>query len=160
MKLYHVVVEIHGEKKPLFLFGDLSESDLRKRFLNPYYLGKPVLKKNQIVDLSRVASVHIRMTKSSAISELEDLKAKSKAEIDELNRGSGMVFIGFGRGYADEDIVECGIDVTAKFINAPPGQGTGLSKFAGVLHNPWVLRVGGGTVLIIIGFLLAKQLGS
>ena len=54
MDLYHVVVEIHGEKKPLFLFGDLSKSDLRKRFLNPYYLGKPVLKKNQVVDLSRV----------------------------------------------------------------------------------------------------------
>jgi len=160
MDLYHVVVEIHGEKKPLFLFGDLSKSDLRKRFLNPYYLGKPVLKKNQVVDLSRVVSVQIRMTKSSASSELEDLKAKSKAEIDELNRGSGMVFIGFGRGYADEDIVECGTDVTAEFVKAPPGQGTAVSKLVGFLHNPWVLRVGGGIVLIVVGFLLAKWLSA
>lgn len=160
MDLYHVVVEIHGEKKPILVFGDLSKSELRKRFLKPYSLGKSVLKKNQVVDLSKVVAVYIRMTKASMTDELEGLKAKSKAEIDELNRGSGIVFVGFGRGYAGEDISECGVDVTDEFIKTPPGQGTTFSKLIELLHNPWALRIGGGIILIIVGFILVKWLSS
>ena len=61
-----------------------------------------------------------------------------------------------GSGWHNEDIAECGTDVTSKYISAPPGLGTWLTKSGALLNSPWVLRVLGGVALLVFG-LVIKQ---
>ncbi len=141
----HVVLVLEGSEQRVFLFGDLSERDLKKRFLHYYHLGKPVLKNNEVINLAQVKSVHIIETEDPKEESLKKLQIKSKKDIDDFNRTSqSLVLIGPGAGWDDDEIVECGKDVTSRFISAPPGQGTWSTKLLAVLHSPWLLKLIGG----------------
>lgn len=116
MAFLHVVIERAEDNKPLFLFGDLTKAELKKRFLRPYKLAKPVLKENRVVDLAGVTGVHIIETDKPLDAALKQLQVESNERIDRFNREAGGVFIvSAGSGWVNEDVVHCGEDVTAKF---------------------------------------------
>jgi hypothetical protein len=90
---------------------------------------------------------------------LKRLQKESRERIDRLNRESdSVVIISAGSGWQEKDVVECGKEVTGKYIIGPPGEGTWLTKISAILHNPWVLSIGGGLALIVIGAIIKKWL--
>lgn len=152
MAFLHVVIEREEDEKPLFLFGDLTKAELKRRFLRPYKLAKSVLKENRVVNLAGVTAVHVIETDKPLDAALRQLRVESNERIDRINRESGGVFIiSAGSGWVDEDVVHCGHDVTAQYVTSPPGEGTLASRALALLHNPWVLRVGGGLLVIVVG---------
>ena len=160
MTYFHVVVERSGNSKPLFLFGDLSDKDLRRRFLRQYQLGKSVLKENRVIDLGHVVAVQIIRTTEPLEKALKRLQKESNEQIEHLNRESnGLVIISAGSGWVNEDIVHCGEDVTPQYVTAPPGDGTPMTKIIAFLHSPWVLSIGGGLALLVISIFVARWLG-
>ncbi|QGT77771.1 hypothetical protein GM160_02060 [Guyparkeria halophila] len=159
MAFLHVVIERTEEEKPLFLFGDLTKTELKRRFIRPYKLARSVLKENRVVNLSCVTSVHVIETDKPLDVALKHLRVESNERIDSLNRESGGVFIiSAGSGWVAEDIVHCGRDVTAQYVTSPPGEGTLASHALAFLHNPWVLRVGGGLLIIVVGGFVVRWL--
>ncbi len=156
----HVVIENSDSKEPLLLYGDLSEKDLRRKFLRNYQLGKSVMKNNQVVDLSTVTSVKIIKTSVTLDAAFEQLQKDSNERIDKLNReSSSLVIVSAGRGWKREHIAECGKEVTDKYISEPPGQGTWLTWVGTILKNPWMLSIGGGLILVVLGAIVRKWLG-
>ncbi|MDP0562006.1 MAG: hypothetical protein QS721_06630 [Candidatus Endonucleobacter sp. (ex Gigantidas childressi)] len=161
MTYLHVVIKRSEDVKPLFLFGDLTEKDLKRRFLRQYQLGKSVLKENQVVNLGNVVVVEIIRTSDPLKEALKNLQKKSNDRIDQMNReSSGFMIISVGSGWVNEDIVHCGEDVTLKYVSAPPGGGTPITKIIAFIHSPWVLSLGGGIALIVIGILVKKCFGN
>jgi hypothetical protein len=159
MAFLHVVIERMGDDKPLFLFGDLSKAEFKKRFLRPYNLARPVLKENRVVNLASVTAVHVIETKKPLDAALKQLQVESNERVGRLNRESSGVFIvSVGSGWVNEDIVHCGEDVTTKYVTSPPGEGTPASRALALIHNPWVLRVGGGLAVIVIGGFVVRWL--
>lgn len=156
----HVVIESPDSKGPLFLYGDFSERDLRRKFLRNYQLGKSVMKDSQVVDLSKITSVKIIKTSVTLDAALEQLQKDSNERIDRLNReSSSLAIVSPGRGWKQEHITECGEEVTDKYISEPPGQGTWLTSLSTILGNPWVLSIGGGLVLLVLGAIVKKWFG-
>ncbi|MCC5879711.1 MAG: hypothetical protein JJU03_07445 [Idiomarina sp.] len=152
MAFLHVVIERADGDKPVFLFGDLSKAELKKRFIRPYSLAKPVLKENRVVNLANVTVVHIIETEQPLDAALKLLQVESNERIDRLNREStGAFIVSAGSGWVNEDIVHCGEDVTARYVTSPPGEGTPASRALALIHSPWVLRVGGSLAVIVIG---------
>lgn len=159
MAFLHVVIERADDNKPLFLFGDLRKAELKNRFLRPYGLAKPVLKENRVVNLASVTAVHIIETEQPLDAALKQLQVESNERIDRFNRESGGVsIVSAGSGWVNEDIVHCGEDVTTRYVTSPPGEGTPASRALALIHNPWVLRVGGGLAVIVIGGFVVRWL--
>lgn len=67
-----------------------------------------------------------------------------------------MRFLSLGRGYAQEDIIEAGVDVTQKHIKGPPGYSKiALPNFLGSSLLKWL---GGILTAVVIAFIV-KSLG-
>lgn len=151
---YHVVITLKDNPKPVFLYGDMTEAELRQKFLRPYKLGKPVLKGNEVVNLSEVKAVDIIETDVPLQDELKKMQIESGRKIDEINHSSSGVFImSLGVGYNNEDIAGGGKCVTDRYITTPPGTGTLGSNLFASLHNPWVLGIGIPAFLTLFAFL-------
>ena len=73
----HVVITIKGSNDSIFLYGDMSEKDLKKKFLSKYHLAKPVLKESKVIDLSQIDSVKIIETTDNMSTALEKLQKES-----------------------------------------------------------------------------------
>lgn len=153
-KYFHVVITLKDKSKAMFLYGDMTEAELRKKFLKPYKLGKAVLKENEVVNLADVTAVDIIETDAPLQDELKKIQIESGRKIDEINSSNSGVFImSLGAGYHDEDIVGGGTKVTDRYITTPPGSGTIGSSFLERLHNPWVLGIGIPVLLALGAFL-------
>jgi hypothetical protein len=120
--------------------------------------GKDIFSSGEILPIASISRVKVIKTDDPKDIELEKLRKESRNKTDEFNRNSSVVLISLGRGYHDEDIIHCGNDVTSEFIDTAPGEGTRLQRFIKALHNPWVVRIGGGVLLIVGGWLLSKWL--
>jgi hypothetical protein len=148
MSYYHVLLSFHDAPQELrCMLFDLSEQELRARFLVPYRRGKNLLCGNEVVASSRINRVSIVRTDDSSANELKKIQEKSWKDIQDFNRESqSLVLLDLGHGYHLEDITEAGEDVTSALILRPPGDGDRWMLAAAALNPPWVSAIGTGLV--------------
>lgn len=150
-EFYHVVIWMHPAAGiAIQIFHDLTESELRARFVKPYLRGETVKIESNIYDLTRIASTNIVRTAAR----LEQIKDKafrdaSKARSDFADAG---IFMLTGSTWNEDDIVELGEEVTANFLKIAPGQGFTWKKLA---LNPYIIGVAsaifGSAATLIVG---------
>jgi hypothetical protein len=136
------------------MFTDLTERDLRTRFLLPYSKGQSFLCGNEVVEPSIIKKVTLVKTARASAAELKDIQDKSWREVEEFNRNSPVVLISAGRGYDAEDIAEAGEDVTAQFVSGPPGHGGHWGIVSAVVNHPWVSAIGTGLAVAALAYWL------
>ncbi len=148
MTYYHVLVELRdAPKKVRCIFSNLAAKELESKFLKPYRRGQRMLVGTEVIDTMAITSARIVETNHTSDVELQGVQQKSRREIDDINRRSeSVVFISVGRGYAPEDIEEAGADITARFIDSPPGQGQS-DLATRLLNHPWVVAIVGGVIV-------------
>lgn len=160
MAYFHVVVEKESMSVRTFLYGDLSRHELKRRFIKPYLLAQAVLKGNEVIELRDVKRVWVIETTENLESTLKQLQKTSNVAIDRINSNNeGFLIISAGSGWREEDILQCGQDVTSQFIDSPPGVGTLGSHIVSFINNPWAYGVG-VALLIAIATAAAKSLVS
>lgn len=140
MPFHHVLVSLDPEPEKLrSVFTDLSESELKDKFLRPYQMGQKFVSENEIIPTDRIRKVHIVRTARANEVERSDIHKKSMESIRKFNSEGSVILMSGGRGYDPEDILEAGADVTAKYLPLPPGitrESTGLKRFV----NHWISK--------------------
>lgn len=151
MSYFHVTIKKKGSDGWLCVFKDLSASDLKKRLVKPYRLGKSIFYDGNILSPSDITQVKITETKMSHDEELMVVQDESYKKVQEFNRtSSSVVLVSAGHGYSDYEINECGSDVTESYISSGPGIGTLGTALADFIKHPWVVRVVGGLVFVAV----------
>lgn len=165
MPYFHVVVQSKNNKKPLCVFKDLSERELKNKFVKPYKLNKSFFYHGNILPVSELVNIKIVSTLQKHEQELkQELSVAHKEAIKKANNlfkdiieesnvlDSVNTDTSFNTvlGYHDNEIQDCGVDVTHKFIREAPGEGTALSKFSEILKHPWVVRICAGLFFTLI----------
>jgi hypothetical protein len=140
---FHVVVWLKpAPTVARLVFCDLSESELKSRFLKPYRRGTQIVVSGEVIDLKEISSVTISKTQKAKDQEMDALRQASRASVEKLNRESNwVVFIGSPAHY-DEEIASVGENVTDRFVPSAPGSSTFLTSL-----QPWF--VGIGTTMIL-----------
>lgn len=158
MSYLHVTIKEKGSEGWLCIFKDLSVSDLKKKLVKPYRLGKSIFFDGNILSPSDITQLKITETSMPHDKELEVVQEESYKEVQEFNRtSSSVVLISAGHGYSDYEINECGADVTESYISSGPGIGTPITVLADFIKHPWVVRVVGGLVFVaVVGYLGLK----
>ncbi|MCO7473052.1 hypothetical protein [Stenotrophomonas maltophilia] len=150
---HHVFVTTKGAEQKLALFVDLSASELKTRFVRPYRRGREVLLNGRIFAMKDISWVAIRVCDERAEANLSRLQSDDRLHTDELNQGGGLVFMErFDWTYAD--LVNEGEDITARYVNAPPGD-VGLSQRFGY----WIAENAGKALLTVIVGAVAAWIG-
>lgn len=150
---FHVVVWI----KPFagiarLLHSDQSEAELKRNFLTPYRRGRRTVLDGEIIDLRDISTVKIVKTELNKDDELQALQNRSTAEIDAINRSSpDFVIIARGQGWEDEEIADCGEDVTAQYVKVAPGEASFIST---IVAHPWTVGLGTTVLAGILLFML------
>lgn len=151
MSYFHVTVKTKNSNSWLCIFKDLSGSDLKKKLVKPYRLGKSIYYDGNILSTYEISQIKINETEKPHKEELEIVQDESFREIQEFNRSSSSVtLISPGYGFNDYEINECGTEVTNKYISSGPGTGTPLTAVADFIKHPWVVRVIGGLVFVAV----------
>lgn len=151
MSYFHVTIKTKKSNNWLCIFKDLSSSDLKKNLVKPYRLGKAIYYEGNILSPSDITQVKITETESPHEIELKLIQEESYREIQEFNKTSpDLKFISPGYGYNDDDINECGKDVTHSYISSGPGTGTPFTILSEFIKHPWIVRIVGGLVFCII----------
>jgi hypothetical protein len=136
----------------------MSASDLKRNLINPYRLGKSIYYEGNILSPSEISKIQITETKRPHQEELKTVQEESFRKVQELNRSSSSVaIISIGYGYKDYEINMCGADVTNKYISSGPGVGTPMSSLAEFIKHPWVVRVVGGLVFVVVAAYLGLK---
>lgn len=158
MSYLHVTVKTKSSDGWLCIFKDLSAPELKRNLLKPYRLGKTIYYDGNILPPSEITQMKITETESPHEAELTVVQEESYREIQEFNRtSSGAVFISAGHGYRDDEINECGKDVTSSYISSGPGVGTPMTAVAEFIKHPWVVRIVGGLVFVTVAAYLGLK---
>jgi len=148
---FHVLLSSRdSSEQTRCILSDLSETDLKSKFVVPYRRGGSILCGNEVIELSNARKVTLIRTAEPIAVELKRIQEESRRHYDELNRNSSVLFVGLGRGYESEDIVEAGTDVTTQFISGPPGQGGIWTAVASAFNHQWVVAVGSGLLVAVL----------
>ncbi len=148
MPYYHVLVTFtDSPKNPLCVLEDLSEHELKTKFVGLYKKGKDILCDKDVVRIGNIKSVQIIRTNKKSEDERSIIQEESFKRIQELNRQSdSTAIISLGYGYSPEDIAYAGEDVTSHYITGAPGHETSNFIFT-LINNPWVITIGTGLIL-------------
>lgn len=158
MSYFHVTIKTKTSDDWLCIFKDLSASDLKRKLIKPYRLGKSIFYDGKILPPIEITQIKIIETEKTHDEELKIVQEESFKEVKEFNRtNSSVVLISAGRGYSDYEINECGTEVTNSYISSGPGIGTPLSKVAEFIKHPWIVRIAGGLVFIVIAAYLGLK---
>ena len=156
MSYFHVIAKLSSNKEQSCVFYDLSSTELNQKFLKPYEKGLDFLSQNTVVRVNELEAIHIIETENNIDTELKAIQRRSREEIDRINRESNVKFLSLGRGYAQEDIIEAGVDVTQKHIKGPPGYlKIALPNFLGSSLLKWLSGI---LTAVVIAFIV-KSLG-
>ncbi len=151
MSYLHVTIKTKSCDSWLCIFKDLTASDLKKRLVKPYRIGKSIYYDGNILSPNEITQIKINETEKPHESELNIVQEESYKETQEFNRtSSSVVLISAGHGYNDYEINECGKDVTSSYISTGPGVGTPFTAAAEFIKHPWVVRVVGGLVFVAV----------
>lgn len=148
MPYYHVLVTFtDSPKNPQCMLDDLSEQELKTKFVGLYKKGKDILCGKNVVRIGNIKSVQIIRTNKKSEDERSIIQEESLKRIQELNRQSDSIaIISLGYGYSPEDIAYAGEDVTSHYITGAPGHETSNFIFT-LINNPWVIAIGTGLIL-------------
>ncbi len=156
MSFLHVTVKKKNSEDWICVFRDLSESNLRKKLVKPYRLGKSLYYEGSILPAEEISQIKINRTDRCLDEELKQVQEESMRRIREFNASSNSVgIISIGDGHNDYEINQCGDVVTDDYLSTGPGGGTFTSAISEFIRHPWVVRVFGG--LLFLG--LAIYLG-
>lgn len=151
MSYYHVIIQKKPDGEWICIFKDLSENGLKKCLIKPYKLGKDLFYDGHILPVSELSKVKIVLTEKNHEEELKIVQDESYKKVQEFNRSnSSVTLISAGHGYQDYEIEDCGKDVTTKHLSQGPGSGTILSNIMGAIKHPWVVRILGGLLFLIV----------
>jgi len=128
------------------MFVDLSEQDLKERFLRAYKAGQTFMCDNEVVDAKQIQRVRIVETAKTSGVELEQIEKKSEREREHMNRSSSFVVMG-PLFIEKEDIVSAGTEVTSRYIDGPPGRGDKWAVVGAFMNHPWISTIGAGLIL-------------
>ncbi|MEI2298907.1 hypothetical protein [Ensifer sp. MJa1] len=131
---------------PIFLFGDLSETELKRKFVTPYRTGGRLHLQQRILDTTELTGVRIIETAEPRAEVLKAMQERSLRQIDEVNlHASWAPRVSTGYGWDDEDIVYADDDVTNRYVSGKPGSPGLLSQ---ATHNHWLRVAGVGLVFL------------
>ena len=149
MPFHHVLLALESEPTKLrCILADLTEKDLKTKFLRPYRKGQNIVCGNEVIPVSQIRKLHIVRTARENETERSALQDRSFKEIQELNKQSeSVVLISPGRGYDPEDILEVGEDVTTMFVSGPPGHASAPTTVVRFLNNQWIVAIGTGLIV-------------
>lgn len=151
MSYLHVTIKTKSSNGWLCIFKDLSVSDIKKKLVKPYKLGKPIYYDGNILPPNEITQIKINETEKTHEEELKIVQDESYKEIQEFNRtSSSVVLLSAGNGYSDYEINECGKDVTSSYISTGSGVGTASTVVAEFIKHPWVVRVVGGLMFLVV----------
>jgi len=109
---YHVRITLRSDRTHDEVKLDLSEEELRERFLRPYKAGDPIVIGGRTIPCDDIERIIISYTEE---------KSEQLIPIIRAERGQSRVVV---IGISDEwYVTKRGIDVTDDFITGPPGQG-------------------------------------
>lgn len=154
-EFFHVVVyRLPAAGIALLLMSDLSEKELRRRFVKPYRHGKTVKEAENIVDLRSITSVEII---KSQLTYAQMLDAFERHEDEKEKRMSPQPFslphFHVREFWLDDRVADFGKNVTDQYIHGPAGTAFSWTRF---FNNPWIVGVG----LLVIGLITGYFLGS
>ena len=157
---FHVFIQTDndGPYSPLLL--DLSEQDLRLRVVNPYKDRKDIYDKGKITRISDIRKIAIYRSDLPAKATLEKLASDHQAELERILHEEGRRVLGSYRGRNPIELAECCTEVTSDWIIDSPGTGSEWTVVSRFFHNPWVVRVGAGGILYLLGFFTHKYFGG
>ncbi len=155
---FHVVAK-DGTKNEEVLFRDLPKKDLKKLFLKPFKKGNNLLIEGTIYKNEEIKKVQIIKTEETFDKSIEDYETQQNESRTKLNNeqyGGNTVFIGphFSQ---DIDILECGENVTERFLTKAPKKS--LGKLYNFFHNPWIVGIGVTILAAIAIWLISKYTG-
>lgn len=132
--------------EPRFLFGDLSENQLKKQFVKPYRTGGKILAQQKVLnatDLKAVKIIETPVVKAEALKAVQD---RSLVRIEEFRRQRNWTSMtSAGYGWDDVDVAYAGTEVTTHYVNGKPGSPSLLNQ---IVHSHWLRVVGAGLVLL------------
>ncbi len=148
MPYYHVLVTFtDSPKNPQCVLDDLSEQELKTKFVKLYKKGKDILCDKDVVRIENIKSIQIIRTNKKSEDERSIIQNESFKRIEELNKQTDSIaIISIGHGYNPEDIVEAGEDVTSQYITEAPGYGAS-NFFLSFLNNPWIMTISTGLII-------------
>ena len=121
---YFHVVTFEASGRPHLFLSNLSERDLKARFLRPRRRGAKELVGDRVIDfgtLDEVTIVQTVLPKDEALSAFDRARNKKADEFNsEADDDSGLHWIPMP--ISDEDIVDIGKDVTSRYIKEAPGE--------------------------------------
>ncbi len=158
--MFHVFVRLKSSDTDRPLLLDLSESQLQSRFVDPYLDGKDIFDSGSITRIADISRVTVLRSDLTAAETLRRMAAEHQAEIERIKREEGRNVIGSYRGRELKELIGYCEDVTSERIVRAPGSGTRKTKLVKFLHNPWVVRVGGGSLLLLLGVIVGKLWGN
>jgi predicted nucleotide-binding protein len=113
---YHVRITPKSDRSHDEVKLDLTEEQLRERFVDPYYEGRPIVIGGKTIQSDDVERICITRT--------EETSKELLPIVRERQAGSKVVALGI----SDEwEVAHEGADVTDEFITGPPGSGTDSS---------------------------------
>lgn len=132
MTFYHVLAEINSEKAQM-LFSDLTLSELGGQFVTPYKRGKTFFSGSRLINPAELKAIHIIETTECEAAARQRINEASLQQIAEINRTGIVSIFSPGSGYAPEDLLEAGTDITRSHLKGGPGSSValfGMSKQA------------------------------
>jgi hypothetical protein len=125
---YHVIVSFDGTENKTVLMKDLTEREVRKKFVKPYKKGIDILCGNEILSLKNLKFVQIAKTSGLMDFILDKEIDKAHQEEQDFNDNNAVIVIGSSLHINDYNIANYGEDVTASFISEASGSGTIIQK--------------------------------
>lgn len=150
---YHLLGADGGGKVQV-LFSDLDLTELNKSFVKPFRRGESFFAGSRLIRPLELQTILIIETSERESTVRQRINRDDLARIEELNRDSNIVFLSPGIGYAPEDLLEGGADVTRQFLSQGPGASATLFGMSKRLLL-WIL----GIVAGVLSTGLAKWVG-
>ncbi|WDZ81739.1 hypothetical protein PWG15_32970 (plasmid) [Ensifer adhaerens] len=146
-RYFHVIVwtaESGGD--PRFLLGDLSETQLKKQFVNPYRTGGKIIAQQAILSATDLKGVKIFETPVVKDEALKAVQDRSLVRIEEFRRQRDWTSMASaGYGWDDVDITHVGKDVTTHYIDGKPGSPSLLDQ----ITQSSLLPVAGAGIIVL-----------
>lgn len=151
---FHVVIRKEEAGNEILLL-DSTESEIRNNIVKPFKKGKDLFIEGTIHKTDSIEKVHIVKTEKDYKTELARFSRKQNEVREKVNRKPGPKFMDYVP--RKSDIIHCGENVTSEYINEAPSKAKNF--FSKILHNPWLVTIGGGILLAFIIWFISKYFG-
>lgn len=147
MPYLHVILSVEPQPdKERCVLKDLSDADLKAKFVRPFKRGKNLLCGNEVIPADKIRRIKITSTdETSAVVLAKFQKAADESNTEWNRRDTGLVIIG-GLGFGPDELGRIGTDVTTRYITQPPEMVPAPALLARLFNNSWVVTLGGSVI--------------